>query len=119
MKRRTRDIALLVALLFVLALEVHACAGLLANANRRASATPRPQTSVRRRPTEPTSENVVDAYARDVVAGRVPAGKYHRLACSRHLRDREREGTDGFPYRFELARAERFFRFAEKLKHYR
>jgi phage terminase large subunit-like protein len=61
----------------------------------------------------------VDAYAREVVAGRVPAGKYHRLACERHLRDRAREGTAGFPYRFNVAKADRFFRFAAKLKHYK
>lgn len=65
------------------------------------------------------SINPVDAYAREVVAGRVPAGKYHRLACVRHLNDRKREGTAGFPYRFDMAKAERFFRFAEKLKHYK
>jgi phage terminase large subunit-like protein len=63
--------------------------------------------------------NVVDQYARAVLAGRVPAGKYHRLACARHTRDRAREGTPAFPYRFDLAKAERFFRFAEKLKHYK
>jgi phage terminase large subunit-like protein len=63
--------------------------------------------------------NPIDAYARAVVAGDVPAGKYHRLACARHLRDRQREGTPGFPYRFEFVRAERFFRFASKLKHYK
>lgn len=63
--------------------------------------------------------NPVDAYARSVVDGDLPAGKYHRLACARHLRDRAREGTADFPYRFDLARAERFFRFAEKLKHYK
>lgn len=63
--------------------------------------------------------NVVDAYAREVVDGRVPAGKYHRLACARHLKDRERENTPDFPYRFDLAKAERYFRFAEKLKHYK
>jgi phage terminase large subunit-like protein len=49
----------------------------------------------------------------------VPAGKYHRLSCERHVRDRAREGTPGFPYRFDLAKAERFFRFAGKLKHYK
>jgi len=63
--------------------------------------------------------NAVDAYARDVVDGRVLAGKYHRLACARHLRDRDREATAAFPYRFDLARAERFFRFAARLKHYK
>jgi phage terminase large subunit-like protein len=63
--------------------------------------------------------NALDAYAREVVVGRVPAGKYHRLACERHLRDRAREGTPDFPYRFDLAKAEKFFRFAELLRHYK
>jgi len=63
--------------------------------------------------------NPLDVYARSVVSGAIPAGKYHRLACARHLRDREREGTPEFPYRFDLDRAERFFKFAGKLKHYK
>src|SRR5258708_23810817 len=63
--------------------------------------------------------NPVDAYAQSVVTGSVPAGKYHKLACARHLRDRAREGTAAFHYRFDQARADRFFRFAEKLKHYK
>jgi len=63
--------------------------------------------------------NPIDAYARAVVSGRVLAGKYHRLACVRHQRDRARENTKAFPYVFDLARAERFFRFAERLKHYK
>lgn len=61
----------------------------------------------------------VDAYAAAVVAGQVPAGTYHRLACARHLRDRKREATKAFPYRFDVAKADRFFRFAGKLKHYK
>lgn len=63
--------------------------------------------------------NAIDAYARSVVSGRVLAGTYHRLACVRHLRDRTREGTRTFPYRFDYARAERFFRFASQLHHYK
>lgn len=63
--------------------------------------------------------NVVDAYALDVVHGDVPAGKFHRLSCERHLRDRAREGSAAFPYRFDVALAERFFRFAQRLKHYK
>jgi phage terminase large subunit-like protein len=64
-------------------------------------------------------DHAVDTYARDVVAGRVPAGTYHRLACVRHLRDRSREGTAAFPYRFDAAAADRFFRFAGLLRHYK
>lgn len=63
--------------------------------------------------------NPVDTYAKQVVAGEIPAGKYHKLACVRHLRDRAREGTPTFPYRFDYAKAERFFGFAELLKHYK
>lgn len=66
-----------------------------------------------------SSKNPVDDYARNVVEGRVPAGKWHRLACQRHLNDRERENTKGFPYRFDLAKAERFWKFTERLKHYK
>ena len=61
----------------------------------------------------------VDAYAAAVLSGTIPAGKYHRLACLRHQRDRAREGTPAFPYRFDADRADRFFRFAQKLKHYK
>lgn len=63
--------------------------------------------------------NDVDVYARQVVSGAISAGKYHRLAGDRHLKDRARENTPGFPYRFSFARADRFFRFAAKLKHYK
>lgn len=63
--------------------------------------------------------NPVDAYARSVVSGVVPAGKYHKLACARHEADRGRENTPAFPYRFDEAVADRYFRFAEKLKHYK
>src|SRR5690242_381777 len=66
-----------------------------------------------------TDGNPVDAYASDVVAGTVPAGKYHRLACKRHLLDRAREGAAGFPYRFEWAKAEKFLKFAGLMKHYK
>lgn len=63
--------------------------------------------------------NPVDAYAQAVMAGEIPAGKYHRLACARHQRDRAREGSPDFPYRLNLVKAERFFRFASYLKHYK
>lgn len=63
--------------------------------------------------------NPVDDYARAVMLGTVPAGKYHGLSCARHLRDREREATPGFPYRFEWEHADRFLKFARKMKHYK
>lgn len=63
--------------------------------------------------------HAVETYARAVVAGTVPAGKYHRFACARHLADLERAGTPGFPYRFDAAAADRFTAFAGLLKHYK
>src|SRR5215831_13079073 len=78
----------------------------------RSSMTPNPT-----RTNSPRTD--LDAYATAVVEGELPAGKYHRLACARHLRDRDRERTPEFPYRFAYPKAERFFRFAEKLRHYK
>jgi phage terminase large subunit-like protein len=63
--------------------------------------------------------HVIDAYARKVGAGKVLAGKYHRLACERHVRDLARQDTRGFPYVFRYDLADRFIRFAHKLKHYK
>lgn len=63
--------------------------------------------------------NVLDTYAHDLARGSIPAGKFHRLAGERHLRDRANQATPGFPFVFDLARAERFFRFAERLRHYK
>jgi phage terminase large subunit-like protein len=63
--------------------------------------------------------HAVELYARDVVSGRIPAGKFHRLSCARHLADLERVGLEDFPYRFDPERADRLFRFAGKLKHYK
>ncbi|NNG66141.1 terminase large subunit [Caldanaerobacter subterraneus] len=55
-------------------------------------------------------------YAKKVLNGEIIAGKYVKLACQRHLRDLERQGTEEFPYVFNIEKAERVFRFAEKLK---
>ena len=54
-----------------------------------------------------------------MVAGEIPAGKYHKLSCARHLRDRAREGTPEFPFVFRPDLADRIVRFFAKLKHYK
>jgi len=74
-----------------------------------------------------TYAEIASQYARDVVDGRIPACKWHKLACARHLRDLERGGSDGFPYVFnpELTDpagkayfpGERICKFAELMPH--
>lgn len=74
-----------------------------------------------------TYADIATQYAREVVDGRIPACKWHRLACARHLHDIERAGTDEFPYLFnpELTDAngksyrpgERVCRFGELMPH--
>jgi phage terminase large subunit-like protein len=107
--RLTRPTKRVIFLILALVLALGICA----------DAAVRLRVEARRTEAPAVTEHVVDVYARDVVDGRIPAGKYHRLACERHLRDRARENTPGFPYRFDRAKAERFFRFASKLKHYK
>jgi phage terminase large subunit-like protein len=48
----------------------------------------------------------VTAYARQVVAGKVPSTRYHRLACKRHLDDLKRFQT--IPYDLEDPRREKW-----------
>lgn len=67
----------------------------------------------------PRVANPVNAYARAVTSGKVPAGKFHRLACVRHLEDRKREKTARFPYRFDVELAAKVVRFFAQLKHYK
>lgn len=54
---------------------------------------------------------------RDVVAGRIIACKWVKLACQRHLDDLKRSRTAKFAYKYEPARAERACGFIEKLPH--
>lgn len=57
-------------------------------------------------------------YARDVVAGRIIACKWVRLACSRHLDDLARwDGDASAPYYFDPAAAERVINFVELMPH--
>lgn len=64
-------------------------------------------------------KHLIDRYAETIVAGELPAGKFHRLACVRHLRDRGVEGSRAFPFVLDVARANRFLAFGEELAHYK
>lgn len=56
-------------------------------------------------------------YCRDILAEKIPACKWVKLACKRHLDDLERAKSKDWPYRFDTAKAERVCSFAEKLPH--
>lgn len=62
-------------------------------------------------PTESAKE-----YAKSVLAGKVPAGKYVRLACERFIGDLKKSGKD-WPYRYDADKADRAVRFMEKMPH--
>ena len=95
-------------------------------------------TPVRTRPGRAELLNPVDDYAHRVVSGEIPAGKYHRLACKRHLDDRAKEASDpSYPFRFVWEEYEtyksadgtpkrrlkqcavRFLQFARRMRHYK
>jgi len=59
--------------------------------------------------------SAVTAYAEDVIAGRIVAGRLVRLACERHLRDLETGAECGLY--FDAAEAERAIAFYPLLKH--
>lgn len=58
-----------------------------------------------------------EAYARQVIAGKIPACKWVKLACKRHLDDVKRSKAADFPYKFDPAKAERVARFLQLLPH--
>jgi phage terminase large subunit-like protein len=66
-------------------------------------------------PPTPPAADPVGEYARDVLAGKVVAGKYVRLACERHLRDIAEGGARGI--RFDSAEAAAAIEFWEICPH--
>ncbi len=66
---------------------------------------------------KPPGVKVAEAYARAVVAGKVPACKWIKLACKRHLDDLKASKAKDFPYAFDPAKAERVAKFLQLLPH--
>lgn len=58
-----------------------------------------------------------EAYARNVIAGKIPANRWVRLACARHMADLKRQKDKSFAYRFDAAKAEKVCRFISLLPH--
>src|ERR1051326_4542634 len=85
----------------------------------------RSQSSTRSRPKPSSIESTAPAfsyvatanqYARDIVAGRILACKWVKLACKRHLDDLVRAKA-GWEYLFDEGKANRVCRFIEHLPH--
>lgn len=58
-----------------------------------------------------------ERYARNVIAGKILACEWVKLACKRHLEDLERAKKKTWPYRFDAAKAERVCKFIELMPH--
>jgi phage terminase large subunit-like protein len=56
-------------------------------------------------------------YARDVVSGKIPNCRWVKYAAKRHLDDLARQKHKDFPYRFDVAAAEKPCEFIEELPH--
>lgn len=56
-------------------------------------------------------------YAKDVVAGKIPAGRFVKAACKRQIEDLKRWKAKGAAYRFDTGRANKVCRFIELLPH--
>jgi len=59
---------------------------------------------------------LADCYARDVVAGKIDACRWVKLACQRQINDRKRKDKD-WPWRWDKAKASRVCAFIELLPH--
>lgn len=66
---------------------------------------------------KPPHVTAMDGYVSGVLSGDIPACKWIRLACERHLSDLQLAKTKDWPYRFDAERAERACRFIELMPH--
>ncbi|MBO9589075.1 terminase TerL endonuclease subunit [Devosia sp.] len=61
--------------------------------------------------------DAANRYAKGVVSGKIPANKWVKLACKRHLDDMARQKDRAFAYRFDANAAEKWCKFIELLPH--
>jgi phage terminase large subunit-like protein len=67
----------------------------------------------------PPKTHPTTRYTEAVASGEIVAGRLVRMACERHLRDLDRQGSPEFPYWFDEERASQAFDFFEfELHHY-
>lgn len=60
---------------------------------------------------------IANKWAKQVVLGKIPACKWVKLACKRHLDDLIKSKNKDFPYKFEPKLAEKKIAFIELLPH--
>ena len=58
-----------------------------------------------------------EAYARQVISGKIPACKWIKLACRKHLDELKLSKSADFPYYFDPGKAERVAKFLQLLPH--
>lgn len=61
--------------------------------------------------------DIANKWAKQVVLDKIPACKWVKLACERHLSDLKRSKNKDFPYKFEPRLAEKKIAFVELLPH--
>jgi phage terminase large subunit-like protein len=79
----------------------------------RSKKSPAPSTN------SSTEDHVTKAntYIDGVLSGKIDACKWVKRACERQRNDLAKQGTPGFPYRFDATKAGRICRFIEQLPH--
>lgn len=77
----------------------------------------RPKRSKAKPPPRGRPVDDVDRYAREVVAGKRPAGQHQIQACRRHLTDLKRQRSADFPYQYDAAAAAATFEFFQYCRH--
>jgi phage terminase large subunit-like protein len=72
-----------------------------------------------KKPTAREFKHVLAAekYVDEVISGKIPACKWVKLACERHIKDRAASITKAFPYKFNPEKGDQPCRFFEKLPH--
>lgn len=68
-------------------------------------------------PQNPDHAAIAEKYGRDIIAGKVPAGQWVRLAAERHFKDLKKSEKKNSKYIFDRDKGARVCRFIEKLSH--
>lgn len=60
---------------------------------------------------------IAEQYCKDVISGVIPAGRYVKLACKRHIDDLSRQDEPSYLYRYDRKKAHKRCAFSEKFTH--